>query len=470
MSRRAEALLVLLTVLVDAIMAAVAFYLAYLVRAMVPIPVALRLGPFSNYLPQLVLQVVCVLAASFFYGLYGSRRGRSRIDLVYTLLAAVTVAALISTALSFLTIRDQALTRGMILWAWVLSILLVVVGRMVTGWLARLARQRMPDRLLLIGTGDVARMVLQKTVQSPSLGYKVVGFVSATDERSGAGRLTEIAGVPVLGEPADLATIVAEHSVDEVVIALSQATHDELLDMITSCEEAGAEVRIFPDLFQIVASDLRISDLDGLPLLAVRDAALSGWQMALKRGMDLLGSLVGLVLISPILMLVAVIIKLESKGPVFYAQTRVGLDGKPFPVLKFRSMRTDAEADTGPVWATEDDPRRTQVGRFLREKSIDELPQLINVLSGDMSLVGPRPERPVFVEQFRQVVPRYMDRLKVKAGLAGWAQVNGLRGNTSIVERTKYDVYYVENWSLLFDVKILIRTITNQFRKDHHAY
>jgi exopolysaccharide biosynthesis polyprenyl glycosylphosphotransferase len=192
--------------------------------------------------------------------------------------------------------------------------------------------------------------------------------------------------------------------------------------------------------------------------------------MALKRGMDLLGSLVGLVVLSPILMLVALIIKLESRGPVFYAQTRVGLDGKPFPVLKFRSMRVDAEAETGPVWATEDDPRRTKVGTFLREKSIDELPQLINVLFGDMSLVGPRPERPVFVEQFRRVVPRYMDRLKVKAGLAGWAQVNGLRGNTSIVERTKYDVYYVENWSLLFDIKILIRTVMNQVRRDRHAY
>jgi exopolysaccharide biosynthesis polyprenyl glycosylphosphotransferase len=178
----------------------------------------------------------------------------------------------------------------------------------------------------------------------------------------------------------------------------------------------------------------------------------------------------GLVFLSPLMLLVALLVKLESKGSVFYAQTRVGLDGKPFPMLKFRSMRSDAEKESGPVWASADDPRRTRLGAFLRKTSIDELPQLINVLLGEMSLVGPRPERPVFVEQFKQVVPRYMDRHKEKAGITGWAQVNGLRGETSIVERTKYDLYYIENWSLLLDLKILLRQVLNQFRGDHNAY
>lgn len=229
-------------------------------------------------------------------------------------------------------------------------------------------------------------------------------------------------------------------------------------------------VRIFPDLFQIMAAEVAISDLDGLPMLSVRDVALRGWKRSVKRAMDIAVSAAGLVILSPVLMLIAALIRLESKGPVFYAQERVGLDGKPFPMLKFRSMRVDAEQQSGPVWATADDPRRTRFGSILRRTSLDELPQLINVLLGEMSLVGPRPERPVFVEQFRQVVPRYMERHAEKAGMTGWAQVNGLRGDTSIVERTKYDLYYVENWSLLFDLKIIVRTFINILRGDRNAY
>lgn len=461
----------LLTVLVDALMTGLAFFLAYIIRGLVPFPVALRLGAFDQYVLHMLIYILCMIATFFFLQLYHVPRGRSRIDLSYAVLAAVSLSTLLATALIHLFYRGDAIpTRGMILYSWMLGALLLILGRLLTGWVQGLAHRRRPDQLLLIGSGDVARMVLQKTLQSPSLGYRVVGFVGTADERQGIGRYKEIAGVPVLGEPSDLARIVSEREIQEAIIALPEASHDELLDMISVCENVGARVRIFPDLFQIVASDLRISDLDGLPLLAVRDVALRGWKLALKRAMDLTGSLLGLIVLSPALLLVAVLVKLDSKGPAFYAQTRVGLDGKPFPVLKFRSMRVDAESETGPVWAEENDPRRTRLGAFLRAKNIDELPQLINVLVGDMSLVGPRPERPAFVEQFQGVVPRYMERLKVKAGLAGWAQVNGLRGNTSIVERTKYDLYYVENWSLLFDLKIILRMLTNQFRGDHNAY
>jgi len=202
----------------------------------------------------------------------------------------------------------------------------------------------------------------------------------------------------------------------------------------------------------------------------VRDVALRGWKLSAKRLMDLAISAAGLVALSPFMLFVVFLIKISSKGPVFYSQTRVGLDGKPFQILKFRSMRVDDEAETGPKWASADDPRKTRLGTLLRRTSIDELPQLINVLLGEMSIVGPRPERPMFVDQFKQVVPRYMERHKEKAGITGWAQVNGLRGDTSIIERTKYDLYYIENWSLLFDVKIILRTVLNQFRGDRNAY
>ena len=217
-----------------------------------------------------------------------------------------------------------------------------------------------------------------------------------------------------------------------------------------------------------MAAGVTIDDLGGLPLLNIRDVALRGWKLSFKRVIDIVGSAIGLVLLSPFLLLIAILIKLESPGPAFFVQERTGLDTQPFPMIKFRSMRANADQD-GPAWTVKDDPRRTRLGTLIRRYSIDELPQLINILVGDMSLVGPRPEQPAFVEQFRRMVPRYMERHREKAGLTGWAQVNGLRGDTSIIERTKYDLWYIENWSVWLDIKIIIRTLLRLFR-DPNAY
>jgi Undecaprenyl-phosphate glucose phosphotransferase len=241
------------------------------------------------------------------------------------------------------------------------------------------------------------------------------------------------------------------------------------LGIIALCDRSTISVKVFPDVFQFIAGQVTIDDLGGLPLLAVRDVALRGWKLSLKRAVDIVGSAVLLVFLSPLLLLVGILIKLDSPGPVFYVQERMGLDARPFPMLKFRSMRQNAESETGPVWAKPGDARRTRLGGIMRRFSIDELPQFINVLIGDMSLVGPRPERPVFVEQFRQSIPRYMDRHREKAGVTGWAQVNGLRGDTSITERTKYDLWYIENWSLLLDFKIILRTVFKALN-DRNAY
>jgi exopolysaccharide biosynthesis polyprenyl glycosylphosphotransferase len=227
-------------------------------------------------------------------------------------------------------------------------------------------------------------------------------------------------------------------------------------------------IKVFPDVFQIMASQVSIGELGGLPLLTVRDIGLRGWRRVAKRTMDIVGAACGLILISPLMMLMALLVKLDSRGPAFYAQERMGLDARLFQMLKFRSMRQDAEV-RGPGWTVEDDPRVTRLGRVIRRINVDELPQLINVLLGEMSLVGPRPERPVYVSQFRRSIPRYMERHWERAGITGWAQVNGLRGDTSIAERTRYDLWYIENWSLLLDVKILIRTFFNFF-KSPNAY
>jgi exopolysaccharide biosynthesis polyprenyl glycosylphosphotransferase len=238
---------------------------------------------------------------------------------------------------------------------------------------------------------------------------------------------------------------------------------------VSKCDRGKVAVKVFPDVFQIMASEVSIGDLGGLPLLTMRDTALRGWRLTVKRGIDVAGSALGLVFLSPIMILLAVLIKLDSEGPVFFPQERMGLDEKRFMMIKFRSMRTDAEASSGPVWTSLNDARRTRLGAIIRRFSIDELPQLVNVLLGEMSLVGPRPERPMFVEQFKSSIPRYMDRHLEKAGMTGWAQVNGLRGDTSIIERTKYDLWYIENWSLALDFRIMIRTFLRVF-VDPSAY
>ncbi|MHB9032683.1 MAG: undecaprenyl-phosphate glucose phosphotransferase [Anaerolineae bacterium] len=463
--RRPTPLSTVVLVLMDVLATSLALFVAYELRANIPFPTPLNLGPFISYWQLLIIQVGSIVTIFFLLRLYHLRRGRSRIDVFYNIAAAASVAALLSIALTYLFYQSESdLTRGMILYSWVLTIIFVSLGRALMQNIEGLIRSHNPDRMLLVGTGEVAQLILQRTRNSSRLCYQVVGFVD------GQGETSEVDGVPVLGLRSELRQIIREHQVQEVVLTDTTVSHEEQLEMISVCTSEHAAVRIFPDIFQIVASDLSIDDLDGLPLLSVRDISLRGWKLATKRIFDLLFSSLFLILLSPLMLFVALLIKLESKGPVFYTQTRVGLDGKPFPMIKFRSMRVDAEDESGPVWASQDDPRRTRLGAILRKTSIDELPQFINVLLGDMSIVGPRPERPVFVEQFNQIIPRYAERHREKAGITGWAQVNGLRGNTSIIERTKYDLYYIENWSILFDIKIIMRTVINQFRGDRSAY
>jgi len=410
--------------------------------------------PFSNYAGMMAVHVLSIVTVFFLNKAYHQRHPESHLDEFYSVSGNVFLGTVTAIALiSFLFKNQLDYPRLMMVYALVLTIVLVTLGRVIHAriqWIL-LARGVGRRKVLLVGSGDVGRLILQKIRQSPRLGYEVVGFVNGE-----AGSM--VMGVPVLGQTEDLPTLIEDHGVQEVIIGLPEASHQEILDIISLCERERVGIKVFPDVFQIMASEVSIGDLGGLPLLTMRDVALRGWRLTVKRIMDVVISAAALVLLSPLMLLTAVLIKLDSEGPVFFVQERMGLDARPFPMLKFRSMRKDAEAQ-GPGWTTKDDPRRTRLGTLIRKLSVDELPQLINVLLGDMSLVGPRPEQPAYVEQFRRSIPRYMERHREKAGLTGWAQINGLRGDTSIAERTKYDLWYIENWSLWLDIKILIRTL-----------
>ena len=446
-------------VILDASLVAISFVLAYQLRATIdwPEPLAVNV-PLSAYTGLLVVQVVSVVVSLFFYRLYYIPRAVSRVDQFYYVFAAVSIGTLVAVAISTFLFKNDRLIldypRAMIIYAWVLTILLLVLGRLAHQLMRSALRNRGwgKDRVIVLGTGDMALVVVQRILRSPYLGYELLGVVNGAEPGSTVG------GVPLLGTPEDLPELIETLGLDEVIIAMPEKGHRETVRVISYCERGRVSIKIFPDVFQFVTSQASIDELGGLPLLSVRDYALRGYLLIFKRLMDMLGAAIGLVFLSPLMLLIAIAIKLESPGPVFFVQERMGLDAKPFRMIKFRSMRRDAES-AGPGWTTDNDPRQTKLGTFIRKIEADELPNLINVLIGEMSMVGPRPEQAHYVEQFRETVPRYMDRHQEKGGMTGWAQVNGLRGDTSIAERTKYDLWYMENWSILLDIKIILRTV-----------
>ena len=449
-----------LLVMIDVVMMVVAFIFSYYLRLWTEQLTPAELGSLRAYASVILIQVLTLVSVFFFTRLYHRQRGLSLVDEFYSVFVAVSVGTIISVAAnSFLIRNGPDYSRRMIVFSWILTIVLVTLGRLLYSRLIWSLQSRGIGgaRVLIVGTGETGRMVLQAIRRLPGLGYEMAGMVSQ-DSRA------EDLGVPILGTTDELLSLVRSEHIDEVIIALPDATSREILPIISDCHRARVATRVYPSAFQLITSDLSIGHLGGLPLLTVRDTVLRGWRLTLKRAMDIVGSVVGLVILSPFMVLTALLIKLNSPGSAFYTQERMGLDEKPFQMVKFRSMREGAENETGPVWAVKGDPRRTRLGAFIRRHSLDELPQFINVFLGEMSLVGPRPERPVFVEQFKQIIPRYVERHQEKAGMTGWAQVNGLRGDTSIVARTKYDLYYIENWSILFDLKILIKTFFTFFR------
>ncbi len=429
----------------------------------------------SSPLPVLRFLLFFNLAALAIFagnGLYEMRRGASRVDEAFKAATAISLTVVagivINTLLPQLGSEELPFNRDLLVWGWAGAVFACVLFRSIHRFIVvRLRRQGIDTRrVVLVGAREPGQLVWNTIRRRPGLGYRVQGFVS---DSAPVGSI--VAGLPVLGRTSQLGRVVRATEADEVIIALAGRSSSDLMEIIALAEDESVEIKVYPDTFQLITNnELSIGDLSDLPLVSVKNAALDNpWNRMLKRALDVTVATIVLLLGSPVLMLIALAIRLESPGPVFFLQERVGLDGRPFWMLKFRTMRVDAEQFG--TWTTPNDPRVTRVGRFLRRTSLDELPQMINVLIGDMSVVGPRPEQAHWVEQFRQQIPRYMRRHKEKSGLTGWAQVNGLRGDTSIEERTRYDLYYIENWSLLFDLKIILRTIANFLTgKQENAY
>jgi exopolysaccharide biosynthesis polyprenyl glycosylphosphotransferase len=451
--KRPQAAFMAALIAIDVLCTWLSYYIAWFITSRTP---GVIIGPFWEFWPLPAIQSVILLATFFAQHMYQRRRQVSHLDEFLKILLYNTFATLLTVAILALVAPEFHYHRQLVLLAWALNIVILTLARTLHAlvqWQVQ-ARGVGDDRVLIIGAGEIGQMLMHKIKQNPGMGLQIVGLVdSGRDERR-----TRSLDAPILGTLADIPRVIDKYEIDEVLVGLPESSHQELVNIIALCEREKVGIRVFPDVFQIMASEVTIGDLGGLPLLTVRDVALQGWKLTLKRGLDVVGSALGIVLLSPFMLLAALLVKLDSPGPVFYTQERMGLDARPFKIIKFRTMLPDAETE-GPGWTTPDDPRKTRLGAFLRRFNVDELPQLINVFVGDMSLVGPRPERPVYVEQFRQSIPRYMDRHREKAGLTGWAQVNGLRGDTSIVERTKYDLWYIENWSIWLDIKIILRTI-----------
>ena len=465
-------------VVVDVLCTAAAWVIAYFLRfhsdAFLDLLPAVKGVPDqSRYALLLPLIVVLWPAVMYFHGLYQVKRGRSRIDEFFAILFSVLIAsALTLGATLYVRVYYRYQPEVAPLWEYsqavfglfiVADVLLLNLGRSaLRRYLQRMwAAGHNVRRVVIAGAGDLGEMVGETLQAHRELGYRVVGFL---DDHVAGERL----GLPVLGTLDQAMTVCAANRVDQLYVALPLEDHAKLLRLIKSVGNECVDIKVVPDLVQYATIKAALEDLDGIPIISLNEVPLRGWNSMAKRVMDFVFGSALLLLLMPFFLAIALLIRLRGgKGPVLLRQERMTLDGKTFQIYKFRTMVEEAEKDTGPVWASAEDPRRTRVGIWLRRFNLDEFPQLLNVVFGDMSLVGPRPERPPFVQQFRERIPQYMLRHRVKSGITGWAQVNGWRGNTSIEKRIEYDLYYIENWSLLLDIKILILTLLRGFGQKH---
>ena len=460
--RRSDFLMPFLMVVSDGLAIEVSFLVAYWLRFVSPVPGWLRVTPIPTppILDYLLGSLFIIAAWLLIFGarkMYRPRRAVEFSDELVSIAKVVTLGMLIAMSAAFFY-RGFSYSRSVFALLWVCSVIMVFCGRALLISIERRAyrRGRQLQRAIIIGGNGTANEVFARLNRHPSFGFLIEGYFASRR----ASRKLPLFAATYLGAPSAAPSYIRKNRIDLCFIALRSSDHPALFELIDACEGVNIDFMMVPDVLEVLTSQMKLQELEGVPFLKIKSVPFTTWGRISKRAFDVAISTTILLVLSPLMLVIAAAIRIDSRGPVFFVQQRVGLDGKPFMMLKFRSMREGAEKLDGQAGlGIHGDPRRTRVGSFLRKASLDELPQLYNVLRGDMSLVGPRPERVQYVREFQRVIPNYVDRHRVKTGVTGWAQVNGLRGDTSIEERIRYDIYYIENWSLALDVRILLRTL-----------
>lgn len=452
-----------LHVIMDGLIAAASYILAYFLKFYIFTEDGPGVGvlPVGDYFMLLALIVPGYMILYYLCSVYTSKRTvRLRFE-IYGIVKANTIGFVVIILALYLVVKEIDFSRFMLGMFYAVNVFLTSCSRI----LLRKSLQTMRGKgynlkhILLVGYSRAAEEYIDRILDSPQWGYVVCGIL---DNHIPRGTLYK--GVKVLGSIGNLEFILPENKMDEIAITLSLKDYDHLEEIVDMCEKSGVHTKFIPDYNSLIPTRPYTEDLMGLPVINIRYVPLTNTgNVLIKRMMDIIGSIAGILITSPVMLLAAVLVKLSSPGPVIFKQERVGLHNKPFNMYKFRSMEQQSGSKEKKAWTVKGDSRVTGIGKILRRTSIDELPQLINILKGDMSLVGPRPERPLFVEKFKEEIPRYMVKHQVRPGLTGWAQVNGYRGDTSIRKRIDYDLYYIENWSIGFDIKIIFLTFFTGF-------
>ena len=448
-------------VMLDGLVMLFCYAVAWFIRFKTGIfPQDLWVLSLRGYMKLLVYILPGFLLLYYMYKLYEPKRVLGRRLEAWRILQANGIGVMVLIVVLYVTKQIDVSRRMLAVFA-VLNVCITIIERNLIRLFLRNIRRKGYNlkQILLVGYSNATEGYIDRIMQNPEWGYEIRGIL---DDHKEIGY--QYRGIKVIGWLADLDIILPESHLDEIVITLGLNEYTKLGMLVNKCEKSGVHTKFIPDYNNIIPTKPYTEDILGLPVINIRHVPLTNWlNRFVKRAVDIFGALVAIILFSPTMIVVSIIIKMTDSGPLIYKQERVGLKNEPFYMYKFRSMVVQKEADEKSKWTVKDDPRVTPIGRFMRKTSIDELPQLFNILKGDMSLVGPRPERPQFVEKFKEEIPRYMIKHQVRPGLTGWAQVNGYRGDTSIRKRIEYDLYYIENWTLGFDFKIILLTFFKGF-------